>query len=53
MRKLYDEVLEESVPDDLVRLVRSFDAAEAAGGHEAEAQPSGERGEGRNSQPRS
>ena len=25
MRKLYDEVLEESVPDDLVQLVRSFD----------------------------
>lgn len=29
MRKLYDEVLEESVPDDLVELVRSFDPDDA------------------------
>lgn len=53
MRKLYDEVLEESVPDDLVRLVRSFDGADAAGGREAEAPPSGKPGAGRNSQSRS
>jgi hypothetical protein len=53
MRKLYDEVLEESVPDDLVQLVRSFDAAEATASHEAEAQQSGDHGEGGNAQPRS
>jgi hypothetical protein len=26
LRKLYDEVLEEEVPDDLVKVVRGFDA---------------------------
>ncbi|MGH6944622.1 MAG: hypothetical protein ACREH6_10430 [Geminicoccaceae bacterium] len=26
LRKLYDDVLEESVPDDLVRVVRAFDS---------------------------
>jgi hypothetical protein len=29
LRKLYDEVLEEEVPEDLVKVVRAFDAGQA------------------------
>jgi hypothetical protein len=31
LRKLYDEVLDEEVPDDLVKVVRSFDAGQGGG----------------------
>ena len=30
LRKLYDEVLDEEVPEDLVKVVRGFDAGQAA-----------------------
>ena len=36
LRKLYDEVLDEEVPEDLVRVVRAFDAGQ---GGEAYADP--------------
>jgi hypothetical protein len=53
MRKLYDEVLEESVPDDLVELVRSFDPDDAgARDHVDDEESAGDRRRPGNSQGR-
>jgi hypothetical protein len=47
MRQLYDQVLDESVPEDLVQLVRSFDSGTEAEGEAENPNQSEERGPGR------